>query len=90
VSDEPSPDPDASDDRATATIRTAHGHPELVAAAIAPDNTPEIDTLAAEGHVVTTVARGDAAGLASTVDDYLVNLGVADRIAERASEHSTR
>ncbi len=91
MSDEPAADSSASDDPgASATIRTAHDHPDLVAAAIAPDNTPEIDTRTAEGHVVTTVTREDASGLASTVDDYLVNLDVADRTVERATDSSTQ
>ena len=64
-----------------ATIRTRHDHPGVVAAAIAPDNTPEMDTRVEEETVVTTVERTSTGGLQSTVDDYVVNLSVAERTA---------
>jgi hypothetical protein len=70
---------------ARATVHTAHDDPETVAAALAPDNTPEIDTRVVEGRVVTVVERGDAGGLRSTVDDYLVNLDVAERTVGQLS-----
>ena len=66
-------------DAATARLRTSHPRPEVVAAALAPDNTPEIDTRVHEGRVETTVSRDDVAGLRATVQDYLRNLDAADR-----------
>ena len=35
-----------------------------------------------DGRVVTTVARDSPGGLRSTVDDYVVNLGIADGIVD--------
>ena len=40
-------------------------------------------------RVRTVVERDSAAGLRSTVDDYLVNLDVADRTVRHANDHST-
>jgi len=86
------PDSGAIDDerRARATIRTEHADPRTVAAAVSPDNTSEIDTRVESGGVVTTVEREDAGGLRSTVDDYLVNLDVAERTARTTTDHTTR
>jgi len=84
--------------RATATIRTGHADrtldgervaPATVAAALAPDNTGEMTTTVVDGTVETTVRRDDAAGLRSTVDDYLVNLTVAVETAQHANRHTT-
>jgi hypothetical protein len=72
-----------------ATIRTRHDRPATIAAAVAPDNTPEMDTRVEDGSVVTTVERPTTGGLQSTVDDYVVNLSVAARVALDADEEST-
>jgi hypothetical protein len=67
-----------------ARVRTAHADPEaaaVVAAALAPDNTASMTTRADGGRVVTTMARDTTGGLHATVDDYVVNLTVADRLA---------
>ena len=69
-----------------ATVRTRHDDPEVVAAAIIPDNTPEMDTRVEDGSVVTTVERETTGGLQSTVDDYVVNLSVADRTARLGAD----
>lgn len=82
---EPDADAPASGDaaaRCRATLRTAHADPGTVAAALEPDNTDEMRTRVEDGRVVTTVARDSPGGLRSTVDDYVVNLGVAERIVD--------
>lgn len=58
-------------------FRTSHGDAELVAGAVAPDNTPEIRTRVRGGEVVTVIERGDVGSLQATADDYLRNLDVA-------------
>ncbi|MFB6074621.1 MAG: KEOPS complex subunit Pcc1 [Haloarculaceae archaeon] len=75
-----------------ARLRTTHGDTataERIAAALAPDNTAEMDTRVEGDAVVTTVERGTTGGLQSTVDDYVVNLRVAARLADDAS-HANR
>lgn len=61
-----------------ATITTEHDEPAIVAAAIDPDNTPEVRTRVADGAVVTTVERDSIGGLRSTIVDYLRAVSVAD------------
>ena len=65
-----------------ATIRSDVANPDLVAAALRPDNTPEMETLVEDGQVVTTIERETTSGLRSTVDDYVVNLTVAVTIEQ--------
>lgn len=76
--------------RSRATIRTSHERPSDVAAAVRPDNTSEMTTRVVDGAVETTVERDSADGLRATVDDYVVNLRVADRLTtiDRQSESS--
>ncbi|ADB60287.1 hypothetical protein Htur_1399 [Haloterrigena turkmenica DSM 5511] len=74
-----------------ATIRTRHDDPELVARALRPDNTDEMETVVeredgdaetkTEGAVVTHIEREATGGLHSNVDDYVVNLEVAIDVA---------
>lgn len=62
------------------TVRTSHERPAAVAAALQPDNTAEMATRVEAGQVVTSIERKTTGGLRSTLDDYLVNLSVADRL----------
>ena len=66
-----------------ATIRTSHDDPDLVARALRPDNTDEMETDVEEDGdaVVTRIERETTGGLHSTVDDYVVNLEVAIDVA---------
>jgi hypothetical protein len=80
----------------TATTRTELDEAETIAAAVRPDNTPEIDTRVEGGGdgadevgvVVTTVERETTGGLRTTVDDYVVNLAVAQRVVQAAQRHA--
>lgn len=74
----------------SATIRTTHADAVTVAAAVCPDNTPEMDTHVDDGAVVTTIERESTSGLGSTVDDYVVNVGVADTVTEHARAFDAR
>ncbi len=63
-----------------ATIRTEHDRPDVVAAALEPDNTDEMSTRVDGDAVVTTIERETTGGLRTTVDDYVTNVAVADRL----------
>ncbi|TKX78775.1 KEOPS complex Pcc1-like subunit [Halorubrum sp. SD626R] len=76
-----------SDSARTATLRTTHVDAALVAAALAPDDTESMATRVDGDAIACEIERGTTGGLQSTVDDYVVNLHVADRIAERARAH---
>lgn len=75
----------------TATVRTTHDRPEVVAAAIRPDNTDEMATRVetdadGTGAVVTTIERDSTGGLRTTVDDYVTNLTVAQRLTDTTTQ----
>jgi hypothetical protein len=70
-----------------ATLRMGHGDPAtaaVVAAALRPDDTASMTTRVEGADVVTTVERETTGGLAATVDDYVVNVAVAARVAAAA------
>ena len=67
-----------------ARIRTHSAAPDQVAAALTPDNTPEMHTAVDDSVVTTTLERETVGGLRATLDDYVVNLSVAERITEMA------
>jgi tRNA threonylcarbamoyladenosine modification (KEOPS) complex Pcc1 subunit len=75
-----------------ATVRTEHDRPELVAAAIAPDNTDEMSTRVeadadrTRGTVVTTIERETTGGLRTTADDYVTNLIVAQQLIDTTTQ----
>jgi len=73
-----------------ATITTRHDDPSVVAGALEPDNTDQMTTTVAAECVVTTIHRPGTGGLQSTVDDYLVNLQVADTVADDATTGDDR
>jgi hypothetical protein len=86
---------DGGDERPKrATLRTRHDDPAVVARAVRPDNTDAMRTTAGDGadgrtpsdeaddsRVVTRIERPTTGGLRSTVDDYVVNLRVAETVA---------
>jgi hypothetical protein len=60
------------------TITTLHDHAACVAAALSPDNLKSMETRAEEGRVVTTIAGTQLRSVIASVDDYLMNLAVAE------------
>jgi hypothetical protein len=70
--------------RKRATLRTRHDDPAVVASAVRPDNTDAMETTVTGDRVVTRIERPTTGGLRSTVDDYVVNLRVAERVAATA------
>ena len=69
-----------------AEIRTELDRPALVAAAVTPDNTPEMTTTVEGDAVVTRIERETTGGLRSTVDDYVVDLDVATTVAQLGND----
>jgi hypothetical protein len=72
-----------------AVLRTDHGDAataRVVAAAVGPDNTAEMETRTDGTSVVTTIRRETTGGLHSTVDDYVVNVQVAAQLANRPAD----
>jgi tRNA threonylcarbamoyladenosine modification (KEOPS) complex Pcc1 subunit len=77
-----------------ATIRTDLRTADVVARAIRPDNTAEMDTRvesadeADASTVVTTIERETTGGLQTSVDDYVVNVDVATQVVQHANRHT--
>ncbi|MGM0590772.1 MAG: KEOPS complex subunit Pcc1 [Halobacteriota archaeon] len=72
-----------------ARIRTRHDDAAAVAAALVPDNTQSMTTTVDGDYVETTIERDSTGGLEATVDDYAVNLTVADTVIRTANTHDT-
>jgi hypothetical protein len=68
------------------TIRTDHDDPEVVAAALSPDNTTEMSTRVEGSSIVTTIERDSTGGLRTTADDYVTNLTVAQTITNTTTQ----
>jgi hypothetical protein len=60
------------------TIATVHRNAACVAAALAPDNLKSMETRAEGDRVVTTIAGTQLRSVIASVDDYLMNLAVAE------------
>jgi hypothetical protein len=60
------------------TITTVHDNARCVAAALAPDNLRSMDTKAEGDTVVTTITGTQLRSVIASVDDYLMNLAVAE------------
>lgn len=72
-----------------ATVRVTVRHPSVVADAVRADDTEQLDTRVEDGTIVSTVRRPTVGGLRSTVDDLIVNLRVADTVAQLPDHDST-
>ena len=61
------------------TITTLHNNAACVAAALTPDNLKSMETRAeGGGRVVTTITGTQLRSVIASVDDYLMNLAVAE------------
>ncbi len=64
--------------RIEGTITTVHGNAGCVAQALAPDNLRSMETRAEGGKVITTITGTQLRSVIASVDDYLMNLGIAE------------
>ncbi|MFB6254750.1 MAG: KEOPS complex subunit Pcc1 [Halobacteriaceae archaeon] len=69
-----------------ATITSDIEYPAIVASAVRPDNTSEMETKVENGRIITHIQRESTSGLQSTVDDYVANLRTAMRIVQLANQ----
>lgn len=60
------------------TITTLHTDALCVAAALSPDNLRSMETRAEGDRVVTTITGTQLRSIIASVDDYLMNLAVAE------------
>jgi hypothetical protein len=59
------------------TITTVHDNAGCVAAALAPDNLRSMGTKADGKRVITTITGTQLRSVIASVDDYLMNLAIA-------------
>jgi hypothetical protein len=62
------------------TITTVHRNAGCVAAALAPDNLRTMGTKADGDRVITTITGTQLRSVIASVDDYLMNLAVAEDV----------
>jgi len=62
------------------TIVTAHRDPERVAGSLAPDNLASMKTTAGDGVVITRIKGSNLRSIIASVDDYLMNLAIAEDV----------
>jgi hypothetical protein len=62
-------------------ISTQHENITCVAAAVSTDNMSDIKTVTQDGRVITTIVGTSFSRVIATVDDYLMNLTVADEVS---------
>lgn len=66
--------------RIEGSIRTAHADPACVAGSLAVDNLRGMDTRADGDLVVTDLAGTQLRSIIASVDDYLMNLAIAEDV----------
>ncbi|WP_292518736.1 KEOPS complex subunit Pcc1 [Methanoculleus sp.] len=72
--------------RIEGTIETPHNHPGCVAAALEPDNLTLIRTNPIEGGVRAEIDGTRLRSIIASVDDYLMNLAIAEEVCTCASK----
>ncbi|WP_300998792.1 KEOPS complex subunit Pcc1 [Methanoculleus sp.] len=70
--------------RIEGAIETPHNHPECVAAALEPDNLTLIRTSPIEGGVRAEIDGTRLRSIIASVDDYLMNLAIAEDVCTAA------
>ena len=64
--------------RIEGTITTRHDNASCVAGALAPDNLSSMTTVAEGDCVITTISGSKLRSVIASVDDYLMNLAIAE------------
>ena len=69
-------------------ITTVHGNAGCVASALAPDNLTSMTTTAGGDHVTTVLKGTQLRSVIASVDDYLMNLAIAEDTCSSFSQTS--
>lgn len=72
--------------RCVGRIITTHKNPHVIADAIKPDNTINMSTVCENESVITEFRLDEIGTLIATVDDYLLNLKIAEEMAKKDAE----
>lgn len=69
----------------TGIIRTFHEQPECIAGSLKADNLTQMETRATQDCVETTIEGQKIRSIIASVDDYLMNLAIAEEICSFVS-----
>jgi hypothetical protein len=61
-------------------LTTEHKNSACVAAALRPDNLQSMETRSQETTIITTLEGTSVRSVIASVDDYLMNLGIAEEM----------
>ena len=64
----------------TGTIVSVHAHPEHVVSALSPDSDGFMTVEVIDGCVTAKIEEESLRSVIATVDDYLMNLSVSERL----------
>jgi len=67
------------------SIKTGHPRADCVAAALRPDNLRSMTTRAENGNIITEISGTHLRSIIASVDDYLMNLAIAEDTCSVAS-----
>lgn len=67
-------------------VCTPHADPECVARALSSDNLSNMTTTASGGMVRTEIQTDRLRSLVASLDDYLMNLGIAEDICDYVTQ----
>jgi len=67
---------------------TRHGNADCVASALAPDNLRSMTTTADGDQVITAIEGTQLRSVIASVDDYLMNLAIAEDACSSFSQNS--
>ncbi len=68
------------------SIRTNHSHAKCIADSVSTDNLSEMRTLAEGDFVITRIAGTRVRSVIASMDDYLMNLAVADDVCKKSMQ----
>lgn len=63
-------------------IRSFHASPDCVAGSLSPDNLQGMEMRISPGHVELLIGDMPVRSAIATVDDYLMNLSIADSLCQ--------
>ncbi|MDD1672854.1 MAG: hypothetical protein LUP99_00395 [Methanomicrobiales archaeon] len=72
--------------RIRGTLRTEHRNPACIAGSLQPDNLQSMETRAEYGQVIMELQGDSLRSIIASVDDYLMNLGIAEEVCRCASD----
>lgn len=72
------------------TITTVHTNARCVAGALAPDNLRSMDTKADGDRIITTITGTQLRSVIASMDDYLMNLAIAEGVCSVHNNGKTK